>query len=219
MRARPCAVVTFALRFPVNFVHIPLSVCTRAQDHAKAMDEHSVLTDRTRAAPFPRGVAIARLLLGIESAWWLLLGTLLVVGGLIVLRGGSGLPGIVNDPPGDPPIGGWVVGVGIVIATMGGWGLWTVGSRWLLTRTMFISALLFCVVWIAIGVPVRQDRHDPDTRDRDRHGERGHLHRTCVAVVITRDLPPDHDQQRRRRRLNAERPLARTRMQPHRSMP
>lgn len=152
MRARPCAVVTFALRFPVNFVHIPLSVCTRAQDHAKAMDEHSVLTDRTRAAPFPRGVAIARLLLGIESAWWLLLGTLLVVGGLIVLRGGSGLPGIVNDPPGDPPIGGWVVGVGIVIATMGGWGLWTVGSRWLLTRTMFISALLFCVVWIAIGV-------------------------------------------------------------------
>ncbi len=152
MRARPCAVVTFALRFPVNFVHIPLSVCTRAQDHAKAMDEHSVLTDRTRAAPFPRGVAIARLLLGIESAWWLLLGTLLVVGGLIVLRGGSGLPGIVNDPPGDPPIGGWVVEVGIVIATMGGWGLWTVGSRWLLTRTMFISALLFCVVWIAIGV-------------------------------------------------------------------
>lgn len=152
MRARPCAVVTFALRFPVNFVHIPLSVCTRAQDHAKAMDEHSVLTDRTRAAPFPRGVAIARLLLGIESAWWLLLGTLLVVGGLIVLRGGSGLPGIVNDPPGDPPIGGWVVGVGIVIATMGGWGLWTVGSRWLLTRTTFISALLFCVVWIAIEV-------------------------------------------------------------------
>ncbi len=152
MRARPCAVVTLALRFPVNFVHIPLSICTRAQDQPKAMDEHSVLTDRPRAAPIPRGVAIARLLLGIESVWWLLLGTLLVVGGLIVLRGGSGLPGIVNDPPGDPPIGGWVVGVGIVIAMMGGWGLWTVGSRWLLTRTMFISALLFCVVWIAIGV-------------------------------------------------------------------
>lgn len=116
------------------------------------MDEHGVTSDRIkRASPLPRGVAIARLLLSIESASWLLLGTLLVVGGLIVLSGGSGLPGIVNDPAGEPPIGGWAVGLGIVIAMIGGWGLWTAWSMRRLTRTVSISALVFCVVWIAIG--------------------------------------------------------------------
>jgi hypothetical protein len=101
--------------------------------------------------PIPRGVTIARLLLSIESAGWMLLGTLLVVGGLIVLGGGSGLPGIVNDPAGDPPIGGWVVGVGIVIAVIAGWGLWTGWSMRRRTTGVYLSALVFCGVWIVLG--------------------------------------------------------------------
>ena len=104
-----------------------------------------------RPHPFPRGVAIARSLLLIESSWWLLLGILLVVGGVIVVRGGSGLPGIVDDPAGDPRIGGWVVGLGVVIVMLGSWGLWTAWSMRRLTRTTSVSALLYCVVWIALG--------------------------------------------------------------------
>jgi hypothetical protein len=118
------------------------------------MGEHTLTSDRRtrRAPPYARGVAIARLLLSIESAWWLLLGTLLVVGGSIVLSGGTGLPGIVNDPVGDPQIGGWAIGVGIVIAAIAGWGLWTGWSMRRLTRSVAISVLLFCVIWIAVGL-------------------------------------------------------------------
>jgi hypothetical protein len=114
----------------------------------------TVTSDRRtrRPSPLPRGVAIARLLLSIESAWWLVVSTLLIVGGLIVLSGGSGLPGIVNDPAGDPPIGGWAVGVGIVAALTAGWGLWTGWSMRRLTRGISISALVYCVVWIVVGL-------------------------------------------------------------------
>ncbi len=82
----------------------------------------------------------------------MLLGTLLVVGGLIVLSGGTGLPGIVNDPAGDPPISGWVVGAGLLIVVIACWGVWTAWSMRRLTRRGYISALLFCGLWVVLGV-------------------------------------------------------------------
>ena|ERR1039457_1307557 len=102
--------------------------------------------------PVRRALRVARLVLWIQSAAWMLLGGLLVVGGLIVLSGGSGLPGIVNDPVGDPPIGGWAIGSGIVITVIASWGIWTGWSMRRLTRGAHISALLFCGVWIVLGV-------------------------------------------------------------------
>jgi hypothetical protein len=82
----------------------------------------------------------------------MLLGTLLVVGGLIVLSGGPGLPGIVNDPAGDPPIGGWAVGAGLLIAVIACWGVWTGWSMRRLTRGAYISAFFFCGLWVVVGV-------------------------------------------------------------------
>jgi hypothetical protein len=102
--------------------------------------------------PIPGAVKVARLLLRIESAVWMILGTLLIVGGLIVLSGGSGLPGIVNDPTGDPPIGGWVVGLGVLVAVIASWGIWTAWSMRHLTRGALVSALLFCGAWIVLGL-------------------------------------------------------------------
>jgi hypothetical protein len=102
--------------------------------------------------PMPGALRVARLLFWIQSAAWMLLGALLVVGGLIVLSGGSGLPGIVNDPVGDPPIGGWAIGSGIVITVIASWGIGTGWSMRRLTRGAYISALLFCGVWIVLGV-------------------------------------------------------------------
>lgn len=104
--------------------------------------------------PIPLAVRAARFLLRIESAGWLLLGTLAIVGGLIVLKGGSGLPGIVqsSDPGFGPPIGRLTLGVGIVITVIASWGLWTGWSMRRLTRGAYISALLFCGVWIVLGV-------------------------------------------------------------------
>jgi hypothetical protein len=102
--------------------------------------------------PIPGALRVARLLFWIQSAGWMLLGALLVVGGLIVLSGGSGLPGIVNDPAGDPPIGGWAFGSGIVITVIASWGIWTGWSMRRLTGGAYISALLFCGVWIVLGV-------------------------------------------------------------------
>jgi hypothetical protein len=109
--------------------------------------------DRSWASPpIPGAIKVARILLRIESAVWMILGTLLIIGGLIVLRGGSGLPGIVNDPTGDPPIGGWVVGVGVLVAVMASWGIWTGWSMRHLTRGAFISALLYCGALIVLGL-------------------------------------------------------------------
>ncbi len=82
----------------------------------------------------------------------MLLGVLLVVGGLVVLSGGTGLPGIVNDPAGDPPIGGWVVGAGLLIALIACWGVWTARAMRRLTGGAYISALLFCGLWVVLGV-------------------------------------------------------------------
>jgi hypothetical protein len=109
--------------------------------------------DRSRAStPVPGAIKVARILLRIESAVGIVLGMLLIVGGLIVLSGGSGLPGIVNDPTGDPPIGGWVVGVGVLVAVVAIWGTWTGWSMRHLTRGAFISALLFCGALIVLGL-------------------------------------------------------------------
>jgi hypothetical protein len=82
----------------------------------------------------------------------MVLGALLVVGGLIVLAGGSGLPGVVNDPAGDPPLGGWVVGAGLLIAVIASWGFWTSWSMRKLTRGARISTLIFCGTWMVLGV-------------------------------------------------------------------
>jgi hypothetical protein len=104
--------------------------------------------------PIPGAVRVARLLLGIENAAWLLLGTLLIVGGVIVLSGGIGIPGIVHidDPGFAPGIGQLTLGAGAVIAVMAGWGIWTGWSMRRLTRGAYISALLFCAVWIVLGL-------------------------------------------------------------------
>lgn len=111
------------------------------------------LVGRSSASPpIPGAVRVARFLLRIEGAAWMLLGTLLIVGGLIVLSGGSGLPGIVNDPVGDPPVGGWVVGAGTVIAVIASWGMWPGWSMRRLTRGSYISALVFCGLWIVLGL-------------------------------------------------------------------
>jgi hypothetical protein len=82
----------------------------------------------------------------------MVLGARLVVGGLIVLAGGSGLPGVVNDPAGDPPLGGWVVGAGLLIAVIASWGFWTSWSMRKLTRGARISTLIFCGTWMVLGV-------------------------------------------------------------------
>ena len=108
--------------------------------------------DRLSSPSIPGAVRVARLLLRIESAGWMFLGALLTVGGLIVLSGGSGLPGIVDDPVGDPPLGGWVVAAGMVIAVIASWGLWTGWSMRRLSRGAYVSALLFCGVWIVLGL-------------------------------------------------------------------
>jgi len=104
--------------------------------------------------PIPGAVRIARILLGVENAAWLLLGTLLIVGGVIVLSGGIGIPGIVHidDPGFAPGIGQLTLGAGAVIAVMAAWGLWTGWSMRRLTRGAYISALLFCAVWIVLGL-------------------------------------------------------------------
>lgn len=86
-----------------------------------------------------------------QSAGWMLVGALLVIGGLIVLSGGSGLPGIVNDPAGDPPLGGWIVGSGLLVAVVASWGIWTGLSMRRLTRRSYICALIFCGIWIVLG--------------------------------------------------------------------
>lgn len=82
----------------------------------------------------------------------MVLGALLVVGGLIVLAGGSGIPGVVNDPAGDPPLGGWIVGTGLLVAVIASWGLWTAWSMRRSTRGARISALIYCGTWMVLGV-------------------------------------------------------------------
>lgn len=104
--------------------------------------------------PIPGAVRIARILLGVENAAWLLLGTLLIVGGAIVLSGGIGIPGIVHidDPGFAPNIGTLTLVLGMVIVVMAGWGIRTGWSMRRLTRGAHISALLFCTVWIVLGL-------------------------------------------------------------------
>jgi hypothetical protein len=102
--------------------------------------------------PAPAALRAARALFWIQSAGWMVLGALLVVGGLIVLAGGNGIPGVVNDPAGDPPLGGWVVGTGLLVAVIASWGLWIAWSMRRETRGARISALIYCAIWMILGV-------------------------------------------------------------------
>jgi hypothetical protein len=96
---------------------------------------------------------LARVLLWAESVVSAILGVLLVAGGLVVLGGGAGLPGVINvDEPGfGHGIGLWAVAIGIGVLVMSGWGIWTgVGLR-RNRRAARVSAFVYCAVWILIG--------------------------------------------------------------------
>ena len=68
-----------------------------------------------------------------------------------MLGGRSGIPGIGNDTVGDPLTGAWAVGVGIAIAVMASWGMWTgVGAA--VDRGCLHQPLLFNTVWILLGL-------------------------------------------------------------------
>jgi|BarGraIncu00222A_1022003.scaffolds.fasta_scaffold27928_3 hypothetical protein len=97
---------------------------------------------------------VARVLLWVESVVWSLLGALLIVGGLVVLGGGTGVPGVVNvDEPGfGRGIGAWAAGLGVAVLAMGVWGLWIGTSLRRHQRSGRIGALAFCALWIAFGV-------------------------------------------------------------------
>ncbi len=82
----------------------------------------------------------------------MVIGALLVIGGVIVLAGGNGLPGFVNDPAGDPPLGGVVVGVGMLVTVIATWGLWTAWSMRRPTKGARISELIYCGTWTILGV-------------------------------------------------------------------
>jgi len=96
---------------------------------------------------------LARALLWAESAAWTILGALLVAGGLVVLSGGTGLPGVVNvDESGfGHGIGVWAVAVGIGVLVMAGWGIWSSVALRRSDRAARVSALVYCAVWIVLG--------------------------------------------------------------------
>jgi hypothetical protein len=98
--------------------------------------------------------SLGRVLLGVESVVWSLLGALLIVGGLVVLGGGTGVPGVVNvDERGfGRGIGAWAAGLGIAVLAMGVWGLRLGSAQRRHQRSGRLGALVFCVVWITFGV-------------------------------------------------------------------
>lgn len=97
---------------------------------------------------------LARALLWIESSAWVLLGALLIAGGLIVLRGGTGIPGVVNvDEPGfGSVIAGWAVGAGAAMLGAGAWGIWTARAVRRRAGVARSNALAFCCLWIILGL-------------------------------------------------------------------
>ncbi|MFI5285720.1 MAG: hypothetical protein ACHQ4F_05325 [Candidatus Dormibacteria bacterium] len=96
---------------------------------------------------------LARVLLWIEGSAWVLLGALLIAGSLIVLHGGTGLPGVVNvDEPGfGSVIAGWAVGAGTAMLGAGVWGIWTARAVHRGAGAARINALSFCCLWIILG--------------------------------------------------------------------
>lgn len=96
---------------------------------------------------------LARALLWAESVTWTVLGVLLVAGGLVVLSGGTGLPGVVNvdDPGFGHGIGLWSVAVGTGVVLMGGWGIWSSVALRRSERAARVSALVYCAVWTLLG--------------------------------------------------------------------
>jgi hypothetical protein len=97
---------------------------------------------------------VARVLLWIESSAWVLLGALLIAGGLIVLRGGTGLPGVINvDEPGfGNVIASCAVGAGAAMLGAGVWGIWTSRAVRRGAAAARTNALAFCCLWIILGL-------------------------------------------------------------------
>jgi hypothetical protein len=97
---------------------------------------------------------IARGLLWIETAIWVVLGVLLIIAALIVLGGGGGIAGIMHvDAPGFAPgLSAWALGIGITAVTVAAWGLWTALALRRRTRRALIGARIYCCVWIVVGL-------------------------------------------------------------------
>jgi hypothetical protein len=97
---------------------------------------------------------LARVLLWIESSAWVLLGALLIAGGLVVLRGGTGLPGFISveEPGFGSVVAGWAVGAGGAIVGAGFWGIWTARAVHRGAAAARTNALAFCCLWIILGL-------------------------------------------------------------------
>ena len=106
------------------------------------------------SSPIPGGLGVARALIRLESAGWLILGSALLVSGVMVLRGGGGVPGVIRlgDPGYAWAIGRLAVGVGAVLLALGIWGLWTSWSRRVATRAGYLSALLYSAVGLGLAL-------------------------------------------------------------------
>ena len=104
--------------------------------------------------PIPGAVRAARVLLLIESGAWLLLGTVVMVSSLLLLSGASGdTVGVITSvEPGFGRIGWIFLGLGVVIAVIASWGIWSWRSMRRLTRGAYMSALLYGAAWICLGL-------------------------------------------------------------------
>ena len=114
----------------------------------------SAANEPVSSAPIPGALGVARALVRLESAGWLILGSLLLVSGLMVLQGGGGVPGVIRleDPGYASAIGRLAVGVGVVLLALASWGLWTGWSNRLVTRAGYLSALLYSAVWLGLAL-------------------------------------------------------------------
>lgn len=99
---------------------------------------------------WPRCGALIRL----ESAGWLILGSALLVSGVMVIQGGGGVPGVIRleDQGYAWAIGRLAVGVGAVLLALGTWGLWTSWSKRVATRPGYLSALIYSAVGLGLAL-------------------------------------------------------------------
>ncbi|MHB8395510.1 MAG: hypothetical protein ACYDC5_13685 [Candidatus Dormibacteria bacterium] len=99
-------------------------------------------------------VRVASRFLLVYSAAWLALGVVLVVGGLNLLNGGTGLLGLVSsDEPGfAPAISSLPIGLGVLVLLTATWGLWAARAMRRLSKGGYISALLLSAGGFVVGV-------------------------------------------------------------------